>query len=64
MDKPPDMAKAIRQLRPKVAKFFPALEGVEPVGVTSGVSCERTPGHRVPHYVSHDPTMCLRLLLL
>ncbi|CAM9990083.1 unnamed protein product [Scytosiphon promiscuus] len=37
LDKPPDMAKAVRQLRPKVATFFPALEGVEPSGVTSGV---------------------------
>lgn len=32
------MEKAIRQLGPKVAKFFPALKGVEPIGVTSGVS--------------------------
>lgn len=32
------MAKALRQLRPKVARFFPALEEAEPVGVTSGVS--------------------------
>ena len=35
---PANMAKALRQLRPKVAKFFPALEEVEPIGVTSGVS--------------------------
>ncbi|CAM9671765.1 unnamed protein product [Laminaria digitata] len=37
VDKPADMRKAMRQLRPKAARFFPAIEGVEPVGVTSGV---------------------------
>ena len=41
LDKPADMGKAMRQLRPKAAKFFPAIEGVEPVGVTSGVSASR-----------------------
>lgn len=40
VDKPPDMAKAMRQLAPKVAKFFPALDGVEPLGVTSGVRAD------------------------
>lgn len=43
VDKPADMRKAMRQLRPKAARFFPAIEGVEPVGVTSGVSCK--PAH-------------------
>lgn len=38
VDKPADMAKALRQLVPKIAKFFPALVGVEPLGVSSGVS--------------------------
>ncbi|CAN0438349.1 unnamed protein product, partial [Ectocarpus fasciculatus] len=36
VDRPPDMAKALRQLRPKVARFFPALEGVTPIGCTAG----------------------------
>lgn len=37
VDKPANMEKALRQLEPKIAKFFPALQGVEPLGVTSGV---------------------------
>lgn len=41
VDKPANMGKAMRQLRPKAAKFFPAIEGAEPVGVTSGVSASR-----------------------
>ena len=38
VDKPANMTQALRQLAPKIAKLFPALEGVEPVGVSSGVS--------------------------
>lgn len=38
LDKPPDMAKAVRYLSPKITGFFPALQGVEPREVTAGVS--------------------------
>ncbi|CBJ26082.1 conserved unknown protein [Ectocarpus siliculosus] len=50
VDRPPDMAKALRQLRPKVARFFPALEGVTPVGCTAGVRVmqERSSYGRIP----------------
>lgn len=34
----PDMAQAMRLLGPKVAELCPALRGVEPLDVTSGVS--------------------------
>ncbi|CAM9517672.1 unnamed protein product [Ectocarpus sp. 4 AP-2014] len=50
VDRPPDMAKALRQLRPKVARFFPALEGVTPIGCTAGVRVmqERSSYGRIP----------------
>lgn len=48
VDKPANMSKAKRQLGPKAAKFFPAIEGVEPVGVTSGVSAGMGAGCMVP----------------
>lgn len=38
LNKPADMATAKRYLEPKIGKFFPALQGVEPLEVTAGVS--------------------------
>ncbi|CAN0071742.1 unnamed protein product [Ascophyllum nodosum] len=50
VDKPANMTQALRQLAPKIAKLFPALEGVEPVGVSSGVRViqDRTEYGRIP----------------
>lgn len=38
VDKPADMAQALRQLGPKISKLLPALEHLEPSGISSGVS--------------------------
>lgn len=45
--KPPDMDRARRTLRPKISKFYPALEGVEPIDVTAGVSSRTHRSHRL-----------------